>query len=427
MRRPGLFTLASLAAFFATTAIAQVSSEPPQIGVAGWSEFIEGLRTLPDRLLAKLPAEQRADPQVQQEIGRLAVASLTAALLESLGSDGDHPAFVANHNLTLNYPQPNADTIYRISRVTPGGTYRLRGERGSLRQANIGQAGPMPGEPGGGALQAGTKRGVLDLNGLHVDKRGRFDVIISPVRPAGYSGDWWELASNTTRLLLRTVQADTSKERDPTISIERIDIPPQRARTPAATVEARLRDLPRAAALLPSIFVTSGARLRADGFLHKFKMVDAAQNGGLSGQVYYSSAYELADDEVLLITTRPPAKCLYRSIQLATEFEETIDWHNNQSSLNDMQAKPDRDGVLRIVISARDPGIPNWLDTSGYRRGIVAGRWMGCDSNPTPTIEKLPLAELRARLPADTPSVSPAQRETSIRDRREVLQQRPLW
>ena len=236
MRRPRMFAPAALAALLAATAHAQVSREPQQAEVAGWSDFTEGLRKIPGQLLAKLPAEQRADPQVQQEIGRLVLASLAAALLESLGSDGDHPAFVANQNVMLNYPQPNADTIYRIARVTPGGTYRLRGARGSLRQANIGQAGPMPGEPGGGALRAGPKREVLDLNALQADKQGHFDVIISPVRPVGYSGDWWELAPNTTRLLLRTVQADAATERDPTIAIERIDIPPQPTRTPASEI-----------------------------------------------------------------------------------------------------------------------------------------------------------------------------------------------
>lgn len=423
MQRFGIIAVA-LGTLMSTPLQAQPENQSP---VAGWNEFIDGMRVLPDQLLAKLPAEQRADPQVRQEIGRLALASFAAALLESLGSDGDHPAFVANQNLALNYPQPNGDTVYRITRVTPGGTYRLRGDRGSLRLANIGQSGPMPGEPGGGSLQGGPKREFLDLNSLRVDKLGRFDVIVSPVRPEGYTGDWWKLEPNTTRLLLRTVQADTAVERDPTISIERLDIPPQRARVPAAVLEQRLRDLPRAAALLPSIFVSSGARLRAEGYLHRFKLVDAAQNGGLSGQSYYSSAFDLTEGEALLIAVRPPAKCLYRSIQLASEFNETIDWHNNQSSLNDVQAKPDRDGILRIVVAMKDPGVPNWLHTAGYSRGIVEGRWMGCDSNPLPSIEKLPLAELRAHLPADTPSVSPAQRERSIRERRAAMQRRPLW
>lgn len=420
-----LLPLAAPAVFAA--GVAQAADTPPQAGVAGWREFVEGLRVLPDQLLAKLPAEQRADPQIQQEIARITLASLAAALLETIGSDGDHPAFVANQNLTLNYPQPNADTVYRLTRITPGGTYRIRGERGNLRLASIGQAGPMPGEPGGTTLAAGPKRAVFDLNALHVDAKGRFDVILSPVRPAGYTGDWWELAPTTSRLLLRTVMADISRERDPTISIERLDIPVQRARPSATVLEQRLRNLPRAVALLPSIFVSSGQRLRADGYVNRFKLVDAAQNGGLAGQSYYSSAFDLDDGEALVIAVRPPANCEYRSIQLASEFQETFDWYNRQSSLNDVQAKPDKDGILRIVVAGRDPGVPNWLDTGGHAHGIVEGRWMNCDSTPVPTIDKVPLADVRRHLPAETPIVTPAERERTIRDRRAALQQRPLW
>lgn len=362
---------------------------------------------------------------MQQEVAQLVLKSLAASLLESLGSDGDHPAFVANQNVTLNFPQPNADTVYRVSRVTPGGTYRLRGYRGNLRLANLGQSGPMPGEPGSGAQR--TVQKVLDLANLRVDRQGRFDLIVSPVRPAGYEGDWWELQPNTTRLLLRTVNADAAAEHDPTISIERLDIPPQRSRIPASVLEQRLRDLPRAVAFLPSIFVSTGARLRAEGYLNRFKLVDASKNGGLSGQSYFSSVFELQDNEVMLISVQPPSHCKYWSIQLANELEETIDWQNNQSSLNDRQAKVDRDGILRIVVAAKVAGVPNWLDMSGHMSGIVEGRWMGCDTNPAPTVDRVPLASLRARLPIDTRKVTPEQREQTIRERRAALRQRPLW
>jgi hypothetical protein len=86
-----------------------------------------------------------------------------------------------------------------------------------------------------------------------------------------------------------------------------------------------------------------------------------------------------------------------------------------------------RDGVLRIVVSAQDPGIPNWLDTAGYPRGVVQGRWIGCESPPVPSTRKLAFEALRTLLPAGTPRVTPTQREAAIRERRATLQQRPLW
>src|SRR3546814_13928616 len=93
-------------------------------------------------------------------------------------------------------------------------------------------------------------------------------------------------------------------------------------------------------------------------------------------------------------------------------------WYNNQSSLNDVQAVVDSDGVFRAVISARDPGVHNWLDTSGYPRGAIQGRWVATDDKPTPTIRKVQVDEVPSELPQDTRRVTPAQRVRMVRDGR---------
>jgi len=398
---------------------------PPMI--AGWNELVDELRDLPGRMLAKLPEEQRHDPQIQQEIGRLALAALASSAIDALGSDGDHPAFVAQINQTLNIGQPNSDTSYRIARITAGGTYRLRGKRGALRMLRIAEAGPLPGEPGAASPNLGPQRIDHDVNALHTDGQGRFDVILSPTRPAGYNGDWWQSQPGTTRLLLRMVDADWGRSAEPTFSIERVDKPVTRPRPNAAELEQRLRRLPSTTAFIALLFVDHVERLRRDGYVNSLKVFDTSNLGGLAGQFYYEGAYDLGDDEALIVETKVPNKCLYRSIILTNDLYETTDWYNNQSSLNDTQAMPDKDGVLRIVVSARDPGVLNWLDTAGYARGAIQGRWAECDSQPVPSVRKVALAEVRQSLPADTPLVSPQQREQRIRDRRAALQQKPLW
>jgi hypothetical protein len=406
---------------------AQPASPSTVPKIAGWDEFIEGLRDLPAAMLAKLPESERNDPQVQQEIGRLMLAALTVSSLDALGSDGNHPVFIAQLGQTLNVGQPNADTVYRIARITPGGTYRLRGRRGTLRMFKISQVGPNLGEGGTGAKQVGAASADGDANYLRIDHEGRFDVLLSPVRPADYKGDWWHLDASANRLLLRMVSADWKKEVDPTISIERVDVPVNRPRPAAADLEQRLRRLPAATRSIALLFVDHVEGLRRQGYVNTLKVFDTSQLGGLSGQFYYEGAYELGDDEALIVEAKAPAKCAYRSMILTNELYETTDWYNNQSSLNDSQAKTDADGVLRIVVSARDPGVPNWLDTAGYPLGLMQGRWTGCDSQPIPTVHKVLLADLRKSLPAQTPTIAPDERQRLIRERRAELQQRPLW
>ena len=122
-----------------------------------------------------------------------------------------------------------------------------------------------------------------------------------------------------------------------------------------------------------------------------------------------------------------PSECHYWSIILTNELFETTDWYNNHSSLNGTQATVDDDGQLRVVVSAEDPGVPNWLDIAGYPIGVVQGRWTDCNSKPIPTAQKVPVKNVRDFLPAQTVSVTPQEREQLIRERRAQFQQRPLW
>lgn len=409
----------------------QISGIEPQATggpgvVPGWADFLDGLRDLPDRILARLPARQEQDAQIRQEAGRLALSAVTAAVLDALASDPDHPVFLPQINNYITTGQPNADTNYRSAKITPGGVYRLRGRRGSMNQAKIAEVGPRPKQVEG-VVNLGAPRPVHDLNALQMDAEGRYDVILSPTRPDGYAGDWWPLDPTSNMLLVRLVGSNWGEEVEPTLSIERLDIAAPRPRRSAATLEANLRAIPATASFIAPLLVDRPQKLRAAGVVNKLNEVDFSQIGGLTGQFYYEGAYDLKDDEALIIETPVPETCAYRSVILTNDIYETTDWYNNHSSLNGAQAPADKDGVLRIVVSARDPGVLNWLDTAGYATGVIQGRWVGCSTKPVPSIRKVAFEEIQRALPTDTATVSPEQRDRITRDRRAALQERPLW
>jgi hypothetical protein len=426
-----LAALAAALACCAQSAGAQTPLPAPSDAAApavpGWNELVDSLRDLPSRILARLPEAERQDPQVQQEVARLALEALTSSALDTLGGDGDYPAFLPSIGQVLNVGQPNADTVYRVARITPGGAYRLRGRLGSVRIFKVGQVGPNMGEAGSKSTKVGAIENYGDFNALHVDRAGRFDVLLSPEKPAGYTGDWWRLDPNANRLLLRMVSSDWRKEQAPTVTIERVDGPANRPRPTAAALEQRLRRLPQATSAMALLFADHVEKLRLQGYVNKLKVLDASQQGGLTGQFYYEGDYDLADDEALVVEAKVPANCRYWSAILTNELYETTDWSNNHSSLNDSQARVDKDGVLRLVVSARDPGAPNWLDTAGWPQGLIQGRWTACDAQPVPSVRKVALADVRKLLPPDTPTVTPEQRQQLIRERRMLLQERPLW
>ena len=401
-------------------------SETPASAVPGWTAFLDGLRDLPDRILARLPADQAADPQLRQEAGRLALSALVAGGLDALASDPDYPAFVPQISNYITLGQPNADTNYRSVKIAPGGVYRLRGRHGSMNQARVAESGPRPKQVEG-TVNLGAPRPVHDLNALTVDGEGRYDVILSPARPKDWTGDWWRLDPTTNALLVRLVGSKWGEEIEPTLSIERLDVPASRPRPSAEALEEKLQSIAVSAGFIAPLLVDRPQKLRAEGYVHSLKGVDFSQMGGLTGQFYYEGAYELEDDEALILETPLPETYTYRSLILTSDLYETIDWYNNHSSLNGAQDVVDADGLLRVVVSARDPGVPNWLDTAGYRTGVIQGRWVDSSSTPIPTVRKVALADVRKFLPAATPVVGPEDRDRRVRDRRAALQQRPLW
>jgi len=105
----------------------------------------------------------------------------------------------------------------------------------------------------------------------------------------------------------------------------------------------------------------------------------------------------------------------------------TLDWVHAQTSLNRNQATIDDDGVLRVVIAADDPGIRNWMDTTGYRRGVVQCRWMGSELPPAVSVRTVPLVSVSEHLPPQTAQVTAEARARALYERSTGAQLRSLW
>jgi hypothetical protein len=406
-----------LAALLATASAHAQPSAPPADGIAGWDSFIGSLRDLAPAALAKLTPQQRQDPQIRQEVGRLLLEALAARSLDAIAADADHPQFLPSLNPTLNVFQPNSDTIYKNAKISGTGVYRVRGTRGTVRLAPLGQFGG-----GGPAL------GYIDLNSLPVDSKGQFDLLVSAERPAGATGQWWKLDPRATALMLRQVSSDWGKEQDPSITIERLDRPVSKPRPAAQDLQQRLEGLGQETSRTALAFIDHVSTLRREGYENRLKEFDVISNlGGLTGQFYYEGAYALKADEALILETKVPDKCAYYSTILTNDIFETTDWVNNHSSLNDAQSRVDADGVLRIVISATDPGVINWLDTAGYPKGVIQGRWTQCAAQPIPTLKLVKTRDVLRTLPATTARISLPEREKLMRERRSQFLLRRQW
>ena len=389
-----------------------------------WEQLLDHLRPLGQQMRDRIPARLHDDPQVMQEAMRLLLSGVLRTTNDAILYDRSHPIFVPELNICQNIFQPNADTIYKAALIEKGGTYRIRGDRGTTRMMILAQLGPD-------TLRTGQHHPAQDANDfddLAVGPDGAFDVILSPTRPEGHSGDWWELKPDTEKLMVRIVGCDWGVEREPRLGIVRLDADKAaKGRPTLAQLMHRFAEIPKTAAVCALAFPDKVQKLRDEGLINTLKVVDFSQMTGLARQSYYEGAYDLADDEALLTEVPIPTDVAYWSLILTNDLYETTDWYHNQSSLNDAQAVVDGDGVFRAVISARDPGVHNWLDTAGYASGAVQGRWFNSDTRPTPTMRKVKLADVRSHLPADTALVTPEERDDAIRERTLRAHMRVIW
>ena len=108
---------------------------------------------------------------------------------------------------------------------------------------------------------------------------------------------------------------------------------------------------------------------------------------GDPGTRYYSGYFDLDDDEALIVEI-PRVVCTYWQIQLTNHWLEPLP----ASHLNHITAQPDTDGVVRVAIARRDPGLPNWLDTGGRTKGAIFHRTIDADrvARPICRLKTLP-------------------------------------
>ena len=103
---------------------------------------------------------------------------------------------------------------------------------------------------------------------------------------------------------------------------------------------------------------------------------------------------------------------------------ESLDIANRTTSLNRTQLHIDDDGRYRIVVAHEDPGVQNWLDTSGLRQTMVTYRFIRTKNNPVPRCTVVALDALRSALPATTPTFGASERSAQILERQKHVARR---
>ncbi|WP_150293905.1 DUF1214 domain-containing protein [Sphingobium estronivorans] len=350
------------------------------------------------------------------------LASLMVARIEEdLVFDGDFPYFrVLDHRIREGGDNP--DQRYLMATLNGGETYRVWGRLGKNRRLDFQVYAGDPYVAGGGRSAS-----VLSFDNLKVKPDGTFELWLSPdKRP----GNWLENPKDANQLWVRQIFSDWRSETPGDVHIDRVghegDLKPvltdaamaTRLRKAAADLRTHVRVWPT---MVDARYLKRAANTIGEPF-------DPGALGGAPGRFMVSGNFDLAPDEALIVRTWPMSGN-YQGIQLADLWFSSLEYGNRQTSLTGDQAARSADGSYYFVIAGRDPGVANWIDTTGRRRGVILLRYDGMKEktfNPEqyPTATKVKLTEIRKYLPKDTPVVSEEQRGKIMAERRRHVQLR---
>ena len=305
--------------------------------------------------------------------------------------DRDHPFLQSGTGPFTKMGLDNPDTLYFGTRVQAGRDYVVTGTRGTTTDLSF--------QLLGGEY---TDDNVPDSETAFDDRQ--LDV--------GANGDYeWRFTPKTNaQLVIREVYNDWSAQRGK-VAIARVDT--------AGTAPPPLTN-----ELIEKRFAVAGKQLvqRIKTWLQfpqwfymnipvNTMVAPRLTPGGLATQYSSAGHFELTPDQALVITL-PATDAPYLGFQLGSLWYISLDYINHQSSLNGTQAQVDADGKIRIVVADRNPGVTNWVETLGHRKGFLQFRWQRVSRELTeadgPTVDLIDIGDVASFLPFhDSNEISP--------------------
>lgn len=330
-----------------------------------WAEFCDQLKAAGASLM--YPGAP-LDPLSQAE-GIRYLSRLTRGGLEAFVEYGDpeFPVFRRTVHETIKIGADNPDNVYLNAQISGKHEYRITGRRNTIHYIGFFTQNGQYGTTGGLA-----PCGVLEGSSLHMDDNGIFEIILSKTQRGK---NWLKMEDETSLVIVRQTYYDRWSETPAELSI--INLTGQQSPDPLTS--QKIAEGLNSAALLvggASLLFAKWARdfQKHTNQLPPFDEKRSNAAGGDAGITYYHSHWRLAPDEALVIEVTPP-ECESWNFQLNNYWMESLDYRYFRICINKHSAVYRTDGSVQVVVSHRDPGTPNWIDTCGHLEGTMCWRW----------------------------------------------------
>lgn len=359
---------------------------------ASWEAFCDELKLAGRSIAALSPGDQELD---RAEGYRFLTRMIRLGLMTELEYvDPRYPQIWESETPILKSAANNPDELYHELLFDGRETYRIQGQRGTTPLIEFTVYEGRLGSDDGSRYV-----GHLLEDDLVVEADGSFEIVLSQ-HP--HPGNWIRTTPGSNLVLIRQYRFDWDKE----VPASMVAI-----REGEAFGEPHLR-LPELRERLQNTsafihrslkFWAGVSRLTAIRAHNQFAPPILQEGGEVGdttlpqGHVLQPGGFALAEDEALVVEFAPPKDLVYWGFAVYNWWAESLDYRYSNVRTNSHQAELDTDGKVRIVVAHRDPGLANWVSTTGHHRGMMLLRWtrpgVGLQL-PAVTVKHVKLSEL---------------------------------
>ena len=301
---------------------------------------------------------------------------------------------------------PNVDNVFRIVPVDGVSHYRLVATPTGPKPTQVSLQ-LLPALP----AEDQWNKVIQELvdSDIRQETDGSYVITIGPEPAAADRPNHIATTPASRFILIRDTIQDWATESPYRLEITRLDGPPGAATPDDDALAGQAADLARQIA--PRVLAARGDNVGAvtgffQGPANQLSSPKIREGGrwGLSS----SGHFQLGDDEALVITLNPIG-ARYLAVQLANGWLGSLDYLHHTASLNLAQTRANPDGTVTLVVAARDPGVANWLDTTGLHEGSMFVRWQQLPDTLDPQargvrdVRLVKLSQLDPSLPRVTP------------------------
>ena len=283
----------------------------------------------------------------------------------------------------------NPDNYYMSAGVDPALDYRIRARRGTIHYMSF--AAQNQNFAARDKITGGA--GHLNDAEIEMDADGRFEIVASQKEQPG---NWLQMTPDTKQILLRQTFLHRHRETPVDVEIECLgsDGPPpplDAARVPGMLLGSALYAIGCA-----QWFADWVVDFLEQAPVNHFHLPDIEKHRVMGGDPnirMWLGRWKLEPDEALVIEVTPP-RCHYWNFQLGNIWAESLDHRVRRVHVNNGDAVSNGDGSVQLVVGHENSGHPNWIDTAGHDRGVMALRWVRTDAHPEPRCRVVTGAEV---------------------------------